>query len=196
MRKQQVSDKYAQSEVYKLTCPDCNKAYVGQTGRSSIVRFNEHKNAFKTNSQISNFAKHLIEHTHSFSSIHNTMQILQRHNKGAHLNTIQRYHIYAEFTKNNHLNDEHTTFPNKIFDSLLKPHQPTPLPQTFSLSLSELSHQTHQPNSSPTTNARSTIKTQQYKWSSHMENTTRHTHTTMVKSEQLRTVTKLHRTGR
>ena len=27
------TDKFALSGVYKLTCPDCNKAYVGQTGR-------------------------------------------------------------------------------------------------------------------------------------------------------------------
>ena len=61
MQRQQTSDKYTQSGVYKLTCPDCNKAYVGKTGRSFAVRFNEHKNAFKTNSHTSNFAKH----THS-----------------------------------------------------------------------------------------------------------------------------------
>jgi len=65
-KKKKVSDKYAQSGMYKMTCPDCNKAYMGQTGRSFILRFNEHKNAFKTNSHTSNFAKHLIEHTHTF----------------------------------------------------------------------------------------------------------------------------------
>ena len=32
--KQQVPDIYTQSRVYKLMCPDCNKAYVGQTGRA------------------------------------------------------------------------------------------------------------------------------------------------------------------
>ena len=32
--------------MYKLTCPDCNKTYVGQTGGCVLVRFNEHKAAF------------------------------------------------------------------------------------------------------------------------------------------------------
>jgi len=32
--KQQTPDIYTQTGVYKLKCPDCNKAYVGQTGRS------------------------------------------------------------------------------------------------------------------------------------------------------------------
>ena len=67
--------------------------------------------------------------THSFGPIHNTMQVLQHHSKGAHPNAIKRY-IYAEFTKNNHLNDEHTISPNKTFEAMLNltSHKP---PRTF-----------------------------------------------------------------
>jgi len=50
--KQQVPEIYTQSGVYKLKCPDCNKAYVGQTGRSFQVRLNEHKNAFKSHFEL------------------------------------------------------------------------------------------------------------------------------------------------
>jgi len=115
------TDKYTHSGVYKLSCRDCSKAYVEQTGRNFLTRFNEHKAAFRTNNQNSNYAKHLTEHTHSFSPIQDTMRILQRHNKGAHLNTIERYYLYREFTKSNQLNDEHTISRNKIFDALLAP---------------------------------------------------------------------------
>ena len=31
MHKQQITDSYTWSGVYRLKCPDCNKAYVGQT---------------------------------------------------------------------------------------------------------------------------------------------------------------------
>jgi hypothetical protein len=124
MHNQQTSDIHSRSDVYKLICLDCNKAYVGQTGRSFATRFLEQKNAFKTANKSSSFAKHLMEHTHSFGPIHNTMQVLQLQNKGAHLNTIERFYIYAEYTNNNHLNDDSTIFPNKVFDTLLKPHQP------------------------------------------------------------------------
>jgi len=122
--KQQVPDIYTQCEVYRLKCLDCNKAYVGQTGRNFQVRFNEHKNAFKTNSHTSNFAKQLNEHANSFASIHNTIQILQQQNVGSHLNTIECFYIYTEYLNNNHLNDERTIFPNIIFEALLKPQQP------------------------------------------------------------------------
>ena len=50
------------------------------------------------------------------------MQILQYQSKGAHLNTVEKYFIYKEFSINNHLNDESNIAPNKIFDALLKPN--------------------------------------------------------------------------
>jgi hypothetical protein len=58
------------------------------------------------------------------------MQILRHHKKGPHLNTLERFHIYAEYITNNHINDNQTIFPNKIFDVLLKDHSqenPPPL---------------------------------------------------------------------
>jgi len=50
------------------------------------------------------------------------MHILPYHIKETHLNTRERYYIYAEFSKNSHLNDEHTISP-MTFYALLKPHQ-------------------------------------------------------------------------
>jgi len=48
------------------------------------------------------------------------MQILQYQNKGAHLNTVEKYFIYKEFSIKNYLNDQSNIAPNKIFDALLK----------------------------------------------------------------------------
>jgi hypothetical protein len=50
----------------------------------------------------------------------NIMQILQYHKNGSQLNTIERFHIHAEYAANNHLNDNHTIFTTAIFDTLLK----------------------------------------------------------------------------
>ena len=125
------TDKYMCSGAYKLTCPDCNMAYIGQTGRNFNERYKEHKNAFKTNSHTSNYAKHILEQSHTFGPIHQTMQILQFQDKGTHLNTIERFFIYAEVLKNTHLNDEHSISLNKIFEALLKLQpsiNPTPTP--------------------------------------------------------------------
>jgi hypothetical protein len=111
---------YTSSGVYKLTRPDCNKAYRGQAGRSFSTRFIENKQAAKNNSTSSNFAKHINEQAHSFGTIDNTMGILKKQRKGPHLNTLERFYIHKEASINNHLNDDHTVIPNRVFDTILK----------------------------------------------------------------------------
>jgi hypothetical protein len=98
--------------------------YVGQTGRQFSARYNEHKRAFCNNSNNSSYAKHLIENAHSFGPINKVMEIMCCQKKGAHLNTLERFHIHSEFTKNNSLNDPLTILPNAIFDVIMTTHQP------------------------------------------------------------------------
>jgi len=66
MPKPQALDKYSRSGAYKLTCPECNKVYVGQTDQSFTQRFKEYRNAFKSIRNTSNYAKHALEHSHPF----------------------------------------------------------------------------------------------------------------------------------
>jgi hypothetical protein len=96
--------------------------YVGQTGAEFSTWFYEHKLAFRSNYHLSKFAQHLVEQRHSFGPIQDTMQVLKFQNKGAHLNTIERFHIYSEYLNDNHLNDEQTIFPKRLFDATLKAH--------------------------------------------------------------------------
>ena len=92
----------------------------GNVGRSIAIRSKEHKYAFKTNNHMSNYAKHILEQSHSSGHIEDTMQVLRHQHKGSHLNTIEKFYSYAEFTNNNHLNVEHTITPNRIFGALIK----------------------------------------------------------------------------
>jgi len=48
-----TKDIFTLSGVYELTCPDCGKAYVGQTGRDFRTRFNEQKRSFLHTSEFS-----------------------------------------------------------------------------------------------------------------------------------------------
>jgi hypothetical protein len=78
--KKTTADKFSSSGVYKLTCTECNKAYVGQTGRRFSIHYNEHKRAFYNNSpSSSSFAQHLLEEAHPFGPNHNVMQIMHHH---------------------------------------------------------------------------------------------------------------------
>ena len=56
-----ASDKFDNCRIYQLTCLDCNKQYVGQTGRSFRTRYREHLRDFKYNSGNSKYEQHLIE---------------------------------------------------------------------------------------------------------------------------------------
>ena len=114
-----TKDIFTQSGVYELTCPDCGKAYVGQTGRDFKTRFNEHKRSFIHNNHTSKYAQHLIEHSHSLGNMQDIMHILHFQKKGTHLDTMERFHIHRQATSNNHLNDDHTLSANKIFDTIL-----------------------------------------------------------------------------
>jgi len=117
-----IPDKFSSSGVYKLT--DCHKAYVGQTERQFYTHYKEHRSAFYHNGRTSNFAQLLQDNAHSFGPIDNVMQVLHHQKKGTHLNTIERFHIHIEHTAGNHLNNDHTIFPNRIFDTLIKPSTP------------------------------------------------------------------------
>jgi hypothetical protein len=110
--------------VYKLICPDCHKAYVGQTGRQFSVRYKEHKKSFRDKTDTSRYAKHLNGNDHSFGPIEDIMETLKFQRKGIHLNTVERFHIHRESIKNNHLNDPQTLAPNPIFDILTNKHIP------------------------------------------------------------------------
>jgi len=102
--------------------PRLQEGLCSQTGRNFLTWYNEHKHAFRDNSYTPKFAQHLTEQAHSFGTIQNTMEILQYQKKGAHLNTVERFYIHAEYTANNHLNDSQNIFPNAIFDTLLATH--------------------------------------------------------------------------
>jgi len=81
MQKHVTPEKYTRSGAYKLTCPDCNKAYVGQTEEALTRDIKSTKNAFETNSHTSNYAKNILEQSHTFGPMHQTMQILEYRDK-------------------------------------------------------------------------------------------------------------------
>jgi hypothetical protein len=114
------SDSFSKSGVYKLTCPDCRKSYVGQTVRQFQLRYKEHHRSLQDKTDTSRFAKHLNESGHSFGPIHNIMEVLQFQKKGTHINTVERFYIHKEAATSNHFNDPQTIVPNAIFETLTK----------------------------------------------------------------------------
>jgi len=79
--------------VYKLTCPDCNKSYIGQTRRRFSIHYNENKKKCHNNTHTSSFAQHFHEHAISFGNEENVRQVIQHQKKGARLNTVEKFYI-------------------------------------------------------------------------------------------------------
>jgi len=94
--------------------------YVGQTGRSFRIRFQEHRRDFKHNNAKSKFAAHLLENDHSIGKINDIMDILYITKKCRTLDTIERYYIYNETKNGTEINGKNTVNPNRIHEAVLQ----------------------------------------------------------------------------
>ena len=111
---------YNKSGVYKLTCTECNKQYVGQTGRPFHIRYKEYAREYKYATNKSNYTKHLLDNQHTIKSMEECMAVLHATRKGPMLNTLERFYIYQATQNDNQLNDKNTVTPNPIFDAVIQ----------------------------------------------------------------------------
>ena len=108
------TDKYNTSGIYKLKCTDCEKFYIGQTGRTFKQRYKEHIQALKSKSE-STYANHLLNTGHTHTDINTNMEILHIIPKSHKMNTIEQYEIYRHTkTENTHILNEQTHFKSNI----------------------------------------------------------------------------------
>lgn len=116
--------------VYKLTCDSCNSFYIGQTGRSFQIRFNEHipgrRNIYTKNSRNnrSNYARHLMSMNHNYTSFSNNLKPLHICIKSSYMNAVEELEIYKAFkdirTRDFILNDQLNFQSNSLYDTAIK----------------------------------------------------------------------------
>ena len=87
------------SGVYRLSCSDCNSAYIGQTGRKFQSRINEHMHAFKLCTNRSHFATHLLHNKHKFN-INTNVHILEIENNYTKRIKLETLHIHQALNNN------------------------------------------------------------------------------------------------
>jgi hypothetical protein len=120
---QQNTDQYTLPGIYKITCKDCPKYYIGQTGRNFKCRYKEHLQAIKSNnqtSQTSKFAEHILTTDHTYGKLEENLKILSIVKKGEKMNTKEEFFIYTNYTqdKDNILNIMQTQQQNPIFEKI------------------------------------------------------------------------------
>ncbi len=100
--------------IYKNTCNDCAKFYIGQTGRSFEVRFTEHIKEIGKPKIESKYAQHLTTEKHNYTDINTNSQVLHRIRKGPLMNRLEELEIYKE--RHNPLLLNEKIGRNKIYD--------------------------------------------------------------------------------
>jgi hypothetical protein len=81
--KQQDTDKYSCSGIYKLKCKECNTVYISEMGRSFMAHYAEHISDIKHKRDKSKYAKHILDHLHEYGTKEETMDIIKVRIKAA-----------------------------------------------------------------------------------------------------------------
>jgi hypothetical protein len=100
------TDKYCNSVIYQMKCLDCKLNYVGQTGRTSNIRYKENTHAIRSNNGKSGYWNHILNTEHTYGTITDPMDVITTERKGRHL----RKHIYKISTNNLHMNDTYIKY--------------------------------------------------------------------------------------
>jgi hypothetical protein len=115
-------DKYNRSSIYRMKCMDCPLKYVGQTGRTFNIRYEEHIHDIRSNNSNTGYANHILNTEHTYGKITDTMEIIKTERKGRYLKTLEIYYIYEISKDNLHMNDTDIDIHNPIFKALHKIH--------------------------------------------------------------------------
>jgi uncharacterized protein (UPF0335 family) len=102
------------SGIYKVTCPQCNSAYIGQTRRNLNTRFKEHAACFRLGHfHKSSVAQHMASNAHAIT-IDNISLI-----KHAPDHLLDFYEsIYIQKYKNNMMNSDHGPVTSCLISSI------------------------------------------------------------------------------
>ena len=80
------------SVAYKITCEQCERTYIGQTGRLLKTRRNEHRDIINLNEKYTNvISKHKLEYNHNFNW--DNLQILHKENNYFKLRLAEMFYM-------------------------------------------------------------------------------------------------------
>jgi len=82
------------SGIYKLKCNACNKAYVGQCGRSIDIRHKEHIRYIRFNNPQSAYAMHILQNSHEYRTTKDTLQLLKTCRKSTRMNYWETLYMH------------------------------------------------------------------------------------------------------
>jgi hypothetical protein len=82
-----------------------------------LLAINKNKK-IKNNNSNSGYSNHIQNTGHKYGPITDTMDIINTHKEGKHMNTLEKYHIHKLYKNNFHMNDSAIEPNNPIFKTL------------------------------------------------------------------------------
>ena len=113
---QQLTQKPKNSRIYQLKCNSCNKAYVGQSGRTISLRHKEHLRYIRNNNLISAYAMHILHNRHQFGTADETLKLLKPCNKGIKMNCWEALYMNTLYKQGLLISEQQVTDNNPLFD--------------------------------------------------------------------------------
>jgi hypothetical protein len=107
---------YNSSGVYKLTCMSCNKSYIGQTSRNLAQRYREHIRYIRNNDPQFAYAMHILQNTHEYGTITDTMTLLRPIQKTSLLIPYEQFFIQSFYHEDNLIPEQGPGEQNPLFN--------------------------------------------------------------------------------
>ena len=136
--KQQLSEKQNNknpSGIYKLKCNTCNKAYVGQSGRSIDIRHKEHIRYIRTNNPQSAYAMYILQNRQEYGTAEDTLQLLKSCRKSTPMNCWETLYMQIFNQHKILITEQQTGDINPLYEFANTTNIPPPTQPITSLSL-------------------------------------------------------------
>jgi hypothetical protein len=112
---------------------DCQKVYIGQTGRSLNTRYKEYISSIRYNREDSGYATHILNNTHRYGKIEDIMERIDKAKKGRIMTIKENLQIYIHKTQNLLIEEQRAAiddYTNILFDTAMtymtRPQNPLP----------------------------------------------------------------------
>jgi hypothetical protein len=103
---------------------------LARSGWKIAIRYKEHTRYIKYNNSQSAYANHILQNNHEYRPIEQSMELLQKENKGKKMNRWESYYIQY-FTYHNNIIEEQTyTKRNPLFQLVYSIQTPQHIPDS------------------------------------------------------------------
>jgi hypothetical protein len=103
------------SGIYKLKCNTCNRAYIGQSGRSIAIRHKEHLRYIRTNNSNSAYALHILNNRHEYGTAEETLVLLKSCQKSTRMNWWETFYIQLFHQHDTLINEQQVYNVNPLY---------------------------------------------------------------------------------